>query len=128
MLDVDQALAELRRLQQQKIDPKPSNNIANDLASIFHFLEELRPESAKVHKQIESSCSKLQQFTRDLEALQFNGTSFTTRLERVNSQMNTDNLDVKLKEAAGVVVDGLTNKILQYAKYINHSVTILILF
>jgi uncharacterized coiled-coil DUF342 family protein len=124
---VDQVLADLRTQKQFAENLKSPSSASNagsipELEAVIQQLETFQQEAAQLHQRIESACTRLQQFSRDLDALSFNETALTANLKRANELLSATNLNRQLQEAADAVAQDIGSKIMQYAKHINRSV------
>nr|CAD2188884.1 unnamed protein product [Meloidogyne enterolobii] len=111
---------ELRHLRQSSEEKQKGQ--VEELETVLHFLEELRPDTVQVRALIENVCSRLEQFRSDVFALKIDSESLLKDVEKAQKELGSEQkLRQNLHSVALKVANEFADLVRQYGEHINNS-------
>uniref|UniRef100_A0A1I8BLV7 Uncharacterized protein n=1 Tax=Meloidogyne hapla TaxID=6305 RepID=A0A1I8BLV7_MELHA len=113
--------SEFRHLRQTGEEKQKGQ--VEELESVLHFLEELRPDTVQVRALIENVCSRLEQFRSDVFALKIDSESLLKDVDKAQKELGSEQkLRQNLHSVALKVSNEFADLVRQYGEHINKSV------
>ncbi|KAL7077640.1 hypothetical protein ACQ4LE_003230 [Meloidogyne hapla] len=112
--------SEFRHLRQTGEEKQKGQ--VEELESVLHFLEELRPDTVQVRALIENVCSRLEQFRSDVFALKIDSESLLKDVDKAQKELGSEQkLRQNLHSVALKVSNEFADLVRQYGEHINKS-------